>query len=106
MYVRFRSKVRPRTFGCVSMSSEVLFSLRSRFLLGSAGSGVNRVQVVLSGFSVRLFCFVPGKLYVGLVVCILGCTHACVCRCDCALLRCYLMCAMPLCFVPLLRGCV
>ena len=28
-------------------------------LLYSAGSGVNKVQVVLSGFSVRLFC--PGK---------------------------------------------
>ena len=27
-------------------------------LLYSAGSGVNRVQVVLSGFSVRLFCLV------------------------------------------------
>ena len=30
-------------------------------LLYSAGSGVNRVQVVLSGFSVRLFCFVQAK---------------------------------------------
>ena len=27
----------------------------------SAGSGVNRVQVVLSGFSMRLFCFVQTK---------------------------------------------
>ena len=27
----------------------------------SAGSGVNRVQVVLSGFSKRLFCFVQAK---------------------------------------------
>ena len=34
---------------------------RSRLLLYSAGSGVNRVQVVLSGFSVRLFCFVQAK---------------------------------------------
>ena len=30
-------------------------------LLYSAGSGVNRVQVVLSGFSVKLFCFVQTK---------------------------------------------
>ena len=30
-------------------------------LLYSAGSGVNRVQVVLSGFSVRLFWFVHTK---------------------------------------------
>ena len=34
---------------------------RSSLLLYSAGSGVNRVQVVLSGFSVRLFCFVETK---------------------------------------------
>ena len=38
LYVRFWSKVRPRTFGCVA-----------------------RVQVVLSGFSVILFCFVQTK---------------------------------------------
>ena len=37
LYVSFGSKVRPRTFGCVAM---------------------NRVQVVLSGFSMKLFCFV------------------------------------------------
>ena len=53
------------------MGSAVLFILRSRLLLYSAGSGVNRVQVVLSGFRVRLFCFVQAKyLYVGMVVCI------------------------------------
>ena len=70
LYVRFGSKVRPRTFGCVAMSSAVLFIFRSRLLLYYAGSGANRVQVVLSGFSVRLFCFVKAKLYVGMVVCI------------------------------------
>ena len=48
-------------FGCVVMGSAVLFILRSRLLLYSAGSGVNRVQVVLFGFSVRLFCFVHAK---------------------------------------------
>ena len=37
------------------MGSAVLFILRSRLLLYSAGSIVNRVQVVLSGFSVRCF---------------------------------------------------
>ena len=52
LYVSFGSKVRSRTFGCV---------FGSRLLLYSAGSGVNRVQVVLSGFSVRLFCFVQAK---------------------------------------------
>ena len=39
-------------------------------LLYSAGSGVNRVQVVLSGFSVRLFCFVQTK-----TVCRYGCMY-------------------------------
>ena len=58
LYVSFGSNVRPRTFGYVAMRSAVLFILRSRLLLYSAGSGVNRVQVVLSGLSVRLFCFV------------------------------------------------
>ena len=48
MYVGFWSKVRPITFGCVAMGSAVLFILRSRLLLYSAMSGVNRVQVVLS----------------------------------------------------------
>ena len=54
LYVSFGSKVRPRTCGCVAMCSAVLFILGSRLLLYSAGSGVNRVQVVLSGFNVKL----------------------------------------------------
>ena len=52
---------------------------RSKLLIYSAGSGVNRVQVVLSGFSVRLFCFVQantlcrhGCMYL-LAVLVLGC---------------------------------
>ena len=61
LYVSFGSKVRPRTFRCVAMRSAVLFIFRSSMLLYSAGSGVNRVQVVLSGYSVRLFCFVQAK---------------------------------------------
>ena len=52
------------------MGSAVLFILRSRLLIYSAGSGVNRVQVVLSGFSVILFWFGPAKTLCGLVVCI------------------------------------
>ena len=54
LYVSFGSKVRPRTFGCVVMGSAMLFIFRSRLLLYSEGSGVNKVQVVLSGCSVRL----------------------------------------------------
>ena len=60
LYVSFGSKVRPRTFGCVAMGSALLFIVRSRLLVNSAGSGVNRVQVVLS----------RQKLCVGMVVCI------------------------------------
>ena len=70
LYVSFVSKVRPITLGCVAMRSAVLFIFRSRLLLYSAGSGENRVQVVLSGFSVRLFCFVQAK-----TVCRYGCMH-------------------------------
>ena len=70
LYVSFGSKVTPRTFGCVAMGSAVLFILRSRLLLYSAGSGVNRVKVVLSGFRVRLFCFDQAK-----TVCRYGCMH-------------------------------
>ena len=57
LYVSFRSEVRPRTFGCVAKGSVVLCILKSMLLVYSAGSGMNRVQVVLSGFSKRLFCF-------------------------------------------------
>ena len=70
LYVSFESKVRPRTFGCVAMGSAFLFIVSSRLLVYSAGSGVNRVQVVLSGFSKRLFVVSRQKLYVGMVVCI------------------------------------
>ena len=70
LYVSFGSKVRPRTFACVAICSAVLFIFRSRFLLYSVWSGVNKVQVVLSGFSVRLFCFV--QVY---TLCRYGCMY-------------------------------
>ena len=62
MYVRFGFKIRARTFGCIAMGSIMLFILRSRLLLYSSGSGVNRVQVALSRFSVGLLCFVQTKI--------------------------------------------
>ena len=43
---------------------------RSRLLVYSAGSGVNRVQVVLSGCSMRLFCFIHAKTF-----CMYGCIY-------------------------------
>ena len=55
------------------MGSAVLFIL----LLYSAGFGVNRVHVILSGFRVRLFCFVQAKT-LGMVVCI-SLLHSCLC---------------------------
>ena len=64
------SKVRPRTFRCIAMGSALLFIVRSRLLVFSAGSGVNRVQAVLSGFSMRLFCFVKAKTF-----CMYGCIY-------------------------------
>ena len=70
LYVSLGSKVRPRSFGCVVMGSAVLYILRSRLLLYSAGSGVNRVQVVLSGLSVSLFRFVQAK-----TLCRYGCMY-------------------------------
>ena len=47
------------------MGSAVLFILSSRLLVYTAGSGV---QVVLSGYGVRLLCFVQAKT---------------LCRCGC-----------------------
>ena len=58
-YVSFGSKVRHRTIGCVVMGSALLF------IVIVAGAGVNRVQVVLTGFSKRLFCFVQSKTLCG-----------------------------------------
>ena len=70
LYVSFGSNERTRTFECVSKGGDVLFILRSRLLLYSAGSGVNRVQVVLFRYSVRLFCFVQVK-----TLCRYGCMY-------------------------------
>ena len=72
LYVIFVSKVRPKTFGCVAMCSAVLFMFRSRLLVYSAGYGMNIVQVVLSGFSVKLLCFVQANIF--------SCNRPCVCR--------------------------
>ena len=70
LYVSFGSKERPRTFGCVAMGSALLFVVRSRLFVYSTGSDVNRVQVVLSGFSKRLFCFLQAE-----TLCRYGCIY-------------------------------
>ena len=71
LYMSFVSKVRPRTFGCVVMGSAVLFNFRSRLLVYSVGSGVNKVKVALSVFSVTLLCFVQAKNF----ICRYGCMY-------------------------------
>ena len=55
---------------CVAMGSAMLFILRSILLVYSAMSGVNKVQVVLFGFSVRLSCLVQTK-----TLCRYGCMY-------------------------------
>ena len=67
--VRFGSKVKPITLGCVAMGSALLFIFRTILLLYSARSGVNRMQVGLFGFRVRLLCFVQAKTL---------CRHGCM----------------------------
>ena len=47
LYVSFGSKVRPRTFGCVTMGSALLFIVRSRLLVYSTGSGVTMCKFCL-----------------------------------------------------------
>ena len=52
------------------MSSALLFMFRPRLTLYSAGSGVNRVQVVLSGLIMRSLCCVQSK-----TLCKYGCMY-------------------------------
>ena len=47
--------------GSMSVSSCICCIFASCMLLYSAGSGVNRAQVILSAFSVRVFCFIQAK---------------------------------------------
>ena len=72
LYVTFGSspRVRPRIFGCVAMGSALLCIFRSRLLVYYARVWRERVQVVWSGFSNRLFCFVQAK-----TLCRYGCMY-------------------------------
>ena len=83
LYVSFGSKVRPRTCGCVAMGSALLFIVRSRLLVYSAGSGVNRVQVVCLDLVRGCFVLSRQKLCVVWLYVFLGCTRTSVCGCDC-----------------------
>ena len=52
------------------MDSALLCIFRFRLLVYSAESGANRVQIVLSRFIMRLFCFVQAKTF-----CRYGCIY-------------------------------
>ena len=54
LYVSLGLSVTPNIFGCIFMGSGVSSMVRPSCVLYSAGSGVNRVQVVLSAFRIRL----------------------------------------------------
>ena len=58
--------------------SAVLFSLNSKLLLYSAGSGVNRVQVVYLDLVWACFGLSGQKIYVCMVVCI-SWLYSCLC---------------------------
>ena len=66
LYVSFGSKVRPSTFGCVAMGNALLCIFRSRLLIYSAGSGMNRVRFVLSRqqFSVGMVVYISALVLV------------------------------------------
>ena len=55
LYVSLESRVSPSIFGLMFMGSVMLSICRSSCILYSAGSGVKRVHVVLSGLRMRLF---------------------------------------------------
>ena len=58
------------SFGCVAMGSALLFIVRSRLLVYSAGSGVNRVQVFFLDLVRGCFVLSRNIFCVGMVVCI------------------------------------
>jgi len=58
----FGSKVRPSILGFLTVGMVVLLMDRLRVALNSAGSGVKRVDVDLSGFNKRLFSLVQVKM--------------------------------------------
>ena len=58
LYVSLGSRVSPSNFGVMFMGSVMLSICSSCCVLYSAGSGVKRVHVVLSGLRMRLFVHV------------------------------------------------
>ena len=60
--VKLVSRVRPRILGCFTVGMMILLMERSRVMLCSCLSGVNRVAVDLSGFSFKSFLLVQLKI--------------------------------------------
>ena len=55
LYMSLGPRLSPSIFGLMFMESVMLSICSSGFVLYSAGSGVKRVHVVLSGLRMRLF---------------------------------------------------
>ena len=68
LYVSFWSKIRHRTFGCVAMGSALLFIVRSRLLVYSAASGVNRTRVACVCLVCLPLCMEEGSSPVSLLL--------------------------------------
>ena len=69
MDVSFGYKVIPSTFGCVVMRSDLLFIVRSRFLIFYRVRSEQSASC-LFGFSKRILCFVQTKM-----LCRYGCMY-------------------------------
>ena len=68
LYVSLGSRVSPSIFGLIFMGSVMLSICNSSCVLYSAGSGVKRVHVALSGLRMRLSMYV---FHVDMIGCLL-----------------------------------
>ena len=71
LYVSLGSRVSPSMFRFMFMGSVTLSICSSSWVLYSAGSGVKRVHVVLSGLRMRLFVESMYVFHVGMIGCLL-----------------------------------
>ena len=85
LYVNSESKVRPRTFGCVAIGSVVgVFMVQIVFIFHRVRS--EYIASCLSGFSVRMLCFVQTKTL---------CRYGCIYFLDVLVLVCVDVMVMP-----------
>ena len=81
LYVSLGSRVSPSILGLMLMGSVMLSICSSSCVLYSAGSGLKRVHVVLSGLMMRLF----GWIHV-CSLCRYACMFSLLCLCRCVLM--------------------